>query len=571
MGNPGARDSHQSQPEDPDKKSGSDLRNSPPSGADETAAPDTLDELLPEIAGLDDRGIDIDIEDFEAFNRELDARMGEADSGKKGVDVIEDLGTEVVEYTSKESDDLEQDWGDTTAEPTLDAQTDRQQEVPDDLVTISTAAAAPQGSTADEPGHHVERIKEAIAQARRQRASGDEPLPTTAADSSEPLAPEHTAEPGRAGKGGGIAVLIGLAGLLAGGAALWLNMSRQAELERINATLAIRPDIVAQKPAAAPESGANVEAMRALATRMDLLKERISALEAKTAEEARAEEPAAALTIRLAELEAEMEALKKPLPPPTAKPDSPPPPALSPAASAPKGPAPGETDRKDAEPTIAKADASSAATQPAAAKPKAAEAVSPSAVATPPAAPKAAPEPTRAAPKPETATAAAEKPAAGSAEKPTPTTSQDKPAVAKAEAPKTKEPPPPVAEAEAPASAAQQQSPEKVATREPAQRATAAAPDSKEPPRQRVPMPEGGPWVVVLQSFSDEAAAEQRSAQAREFGIPAEVRWAQVKGQIWHRVIVPGYESQQSARAAAAEFGRRKLGSPWVLLLNRPE
>ena len=84
-------------------------------------------------------------------------------------------------------------------------------------------------------------------------------------------------------------------------------------------------------------------------------------------------------------------------------------------------------------------------------------------------------------------------------------------------------------------------------------------------------MPDAGPWVVVIQSFTSEDAAEQRRAQIERTGLPAEVRWVRIKDQIWHRVIVPGYESQEAARAAAAELGRRKLGSPWVLLLNRPE
>ena len=84
-------------------------------------------------------------------------------------------------------------------------------------------------------------------------------------------------------------------------------------------------------------------------------------------------------------------------------------------------------------------------------------------------------------------------------------------------------------------------------------------------------MPEAGPWVVVIQSFGSEDAAERRRAEVERTGLPAEVRWVRIKDQLWHRVIVPGYESQEAARAAAAELGRRKLGSPWVLLLKRPE
>jgi cell division septation protein DedD len=101
--------------------------------------------------------------------------------------------------------------------------------------------------------------------------------------------------------------------------------------------------------------------------------------------------------------------------------------------------------------------------------------------------------------------------------------------------------------------------------------AAATTRPASRPGREPLPMPDGGPWTVVVQSFDNEAAAERRRNEAVRLGIPAEVREAEVKGQLWHRVVVPGYSSQQSAQTAATELGRRKLGTPWILLTRTPD
>lgn len=99
-----------------------------------------------------------------------------------------------------------------------------------------------------------------------------------------------------------------------------------------------------------------------------------------------------------------------------------------------------------------------------------------------------------------------------------------------------------------------------------AARPAASAPTTRTDGGEALPVPSGGSWAVVIQSFGDLAEAEGRRRQVENHGVRAEIRLASVKGQLWHRVIVPGYSSRELAGVAAAELGRRKLGEPWVLL-----
>lgn len=455
-------------------------------GADEEASGGSdfgraLDDLLPEAGGP---GVDIDLDDFEAFNRELDAQLEHA-RAPAGEPPVEDLGVEVVEAASRPPPEAEHDWDDTTEEPVITAEANEEEpELAEDRVTLASRPAATSAAAAPV----MDRTKATVAHVRAERESGAPtglpPAPSSASDVS-------AATESRGGRGGAIGMLLGLAGLAAGGAALWLTMERQAELERINATLAIRPDVV--KAAPAPAAVAGTEAIQALDTRISAIRERIASLEARTVEAAQNAAPAEALDQRLAELEAEIAALQDAQRPAAVA--EPTPPAPAPAITA--------APTRPAEPP-----------QPAAAVAPPVQQTDPTPLEQP--------------------TPAAEKPAPAVA----PETSAAKQPPAKPAEAKAKAPPSP-----APAKAAS----------------------------RPLPTPDAGPWVVVVQSFTSEEAAEQRRVQVAGTGLPAEVRWVNIKDQIWHRVIVPGYNSQEAARGAAAELGRRKLGSPWVLLLNRPE
>jgi hypothetical protein len=323
----------------------------------------------------------------------------------------------------------------------------------------------------------MERIKTAVARARREQE-------TTAPPSSSGLVGDAPGQPQRLSGGTlgrAIGALVGLAGLLAGGAALWLTLGLRVDLERQAAVPPRPPETVT-----APAPDGHDEAIRALTARLDLFQERIAALETDRRDGDRAGAMAVALGRRVARLEAEVEALS----------------ALA-ATESPPAESTGMVVTLSATPSHG-------------------DAVPSPAVAPP----------------------------------------ERKPAAADAEPPPT---PPPALAAE-PATAPAD--PRKKAA-QPA--ATAAARTASRSGKEPLPMPDGGPWVVVVQSFDSEAAAERRRTEAVRLGIPAEVHEAQVKGQLWHRVVVPGYSSQQSAQTAATEFGRRRLGTPWILLTRTPD
>lgn len=77
------------------------------------------------------------------------------------------------------------------------------------------------------------------------------------------------------------------------------------------------------------------------------------------------------------------------------------------------------------------------------------------------------------------------------------------------------------------------------------------------------PAPE---WSLNIASYADAASAEQQVQRLRDAGYPVVVQPATVNGKSWWRVQVPGYASQQDAKAAANEI-QSKLGvrGIWVL------
>lgn len=81
-----------------------------------------------------------------------------------------------------------------------------------------------------------------------------------------------------------------------------------------------------------------------------------------------------------------------------------------------------------------------------------------------------------------------------------------------------------------------------------------------------VPAKAAQEWALNIASYADAASAEQQVQRLRDAGYPVVVQPATVNGKSWWRVQVPGYASQQDAKAAANEI-QNKLGvrGIWVL------
>lgn len=92
------------------------------------------------------------------------------------------------------------------------------------------------------------------------------------------------------------------------------------------------------------------------------------------------------------------------------------------------------------------------------------------------------------------------------------------------------------------------------------------------PPAAGPPLPVSAPasggrdWALNVASYADATAAERQAQQLRAAGYPVAVQPATVNGKSWYRVQVPGYGSQQAAKAAAQEL-QNKLGlkGVWVV------
>ncbi len=91
------------------------------------------------------------------------------------------------------------------------------------------------------------------------------------------------------------------------------------------------------------------------------------------------------------------------------------------------------------------------------------------------------------------------------------------------------------------------------------------APAAPKPAKKPLPEPGQGPWTLIIESFASDRDAERRLATLEKSGIPAEIRPVEIEGQVWHRVVVTGYESQEAAKTVAADLRARKIGSPWVV------
>ena len=60
-----------------------------------------------------------------------------------------------------------------------------------------------------------------------------------------------------------------------------------------------------------------------------------------------------------------------------------------------------------------------------------------------------------------------------------------------------------------------------------------------------------GPWTVALNAFRRKERANRSVTEFRAAGIPAEVILVGVKGEQWHRLIVPGFADRSEAEAFA--------------------
>jgi DedD protein len=207
-----------------------------------------LDDLLPRgDLGAGGR-FEIDPADFEAFNRELDAQMAQAKARAAHVDIIEDLGTDVVAPPPGPRREP------TPAVPERVGGGVDEPRVADDIVTLGGAATAAAAAPATKGPPHPE--------------THDVPAPPAAATAAAPPAPVR--------RGATLALLLGLGGLVAGAAGLWLGLDRQTELARLRSALAERQPAAAV-PAMATAS-AEAEKIRALEGRLEEVTRRLTEL-----------------------------------------------------------------------------------------------------------------------------------------------------------------------------------------------------------------------------------------------------------------------------------------------------
>lgn len=78
-----------------------------------------------------------------------------------------------------------------------------------------------------------------------------------------------------------------------------------------------------------------------------------------------------------------------------------------------------------------------------------------------------------------------------------------------------------------------------------------------------------GPWRVILDSVRERERAQGAMRRYRGAGYPAEVTPAQVDGERWYRVVIPG----AATRAGAASLGRRlesEFGIEGTWVTRRP-
>ena len=271
-----------------------------------------LDELLPK-GDLSTTGqYDIDPDDFEAFNRELDAQMAQARARAGRIDLIEDLGRDVVEPAPASTPRA------GTAPRPAATPPREEPEVADDVVTLGTIAAAMAAPAA-------------AAQPAPPSASAGAPAAPGATPSAAPAATPPTPRPGH---GPALAVALGLAGLLAGAAALWISLEREAELSRLREALAERRAAAAVSPtlSPAPMPTGDTQKVQDLERRLEEVTQRLAVVTAPT--------PPSGATPKAAPAEARAAPQEPPAVEAPSAPAQPAPPAPAPTPAAKPAPPP---------------------------------------------------------------------------------------------------------------------------------------------------------------------------------------------------------------------------------------
>lgn len=79
------------------------------------------------------------------------------------------------------------------------------------------------------------------------------------------------------------------------------------------------------------------------------------------------------------------------------------------------------------------------------------------------------------------------------------------------------------------------------------------------------PASSSGEWTVIMVSYPSSAQAESERSRLQKLGIHTEVFKSTVDGKTWYRVRVPGYASQEKAKAAIASLeSKTGMDGAWV-------
>lgn len=79
------------------------------------------------------------------------------------------------------------------------------------------------------------------------------------------------------------------------------------------------------------------------------------------------------------------------------------------------------------------------------------------------------------------------------------------------------------------------------------------------------PAASSGDWTVILVSFPSSAQADSERARLQKLGVRAEVFKSVVEGKTWFRLRVPGYASQEVAKAAITALETKSgIDGAWV-------
>lgn len=79
------------------------------------------------------------------------------------------------------------------------------------------------------------------------------------------------------------------------------------------------------------------------------------------------------------------------------------------------------------------------------------------------------------------------------------------------------------------------------------------------------PAASSGDWTVILVSFPTSAQADSEKTRIQKLGLRADVLKSTVDGKAWYRVRVPGYASQEAAKAAIPTLQAKSgVSGAWV-------